>query len=45
MQGGHGSDRRSFQTGVGRPIHLPHATGAGGDFIGAEARAGSEVHV
>ena len=33
-----------FQLGVGRPIHLAHAAGAdlGGDFIRAEASAGSQ---
>ena len=34
----------ALQVGVGRPIHLTHPADAdlGGDFIGAEARAGSE---
>ena len=36
-----------FRLAVGRAIHLAHAAGAdrGGDFIGAEAGAGSEGQV
>ena len=43
--GGQYLDRHCpFQVAVGRTIHLSHAAGAngGGDFIGAETRAGDK---